>query len=69
MRKHLRKILHRTQRNAEAGLSAAPGRDEIMTTTTGASRDASYVPNITYDQERVSEVINNSTWRKALIID
>jgi hypothetical protein len=63
-------MLHRTQQSAEAGSSsAAPGRDETATTTTGASRDASYVPNIIYDQEGVYEVIENSKWRKALFID
>jgi hypothetical protein len=70
MRKHLKKVLHRTQKSAEAGLSsAAPSRDETATTMTGASRDASYVSNITYNQEAVSEAIGNSKWRKAFFID
>src|SRR5436853_6105454 len=69
MRKRPKKTLHRTQQSAEAGSSsAAPGRDETATTT-GASRDASYVPNIAYDQERVYEMIDNSKWRKAFFID
>jgi hypothetical protein len=63
-------LLHRTQQSGEAGSSSATsGRDETATTTIGASRDASYVPNITYDQEAVYEVIENSKWREAFFID
>jgi hypothetical protein len=67
---YLKKILHRTQQSVEAGSSsAAPGLDGTTTTTTGSSRDAGYVPNITFDQEAVYEVIENSKWRKAFFID
>ncbi|KAH6696422.1 heterokaryon incompatibility protein-domain-containing protein [Leptodontidium sp. MPI-SDFR-AT-0119] len=70
MSKHIKKMLHRTQQSAEVGSSsAAAGRDRTATTTTGASRGASYVPHLSYDEEGVYEVIDNSKWRKALFID
>jgi hypothetical protein len=63
-------MLRRTEQSAEAGSSSTvPNHDQTVTTTTDVSRGVETVPELFWDQKAVSEIIDNSKWRKALLID
>src|ERR1700761_4498587 len=70
MYKHFKDVSHQGQGRAEAGPTpAALPREEPLTTTPGDSRNATYPPDITWDREAVENVLDNSKWRKAYLID